>query len=113
MEILEIPESPPAPLSVEEEKHLLTIREEVKFDIRILLQIGYNKRARNEREINQLFQDIDIDSERNATFLKELIDHLRGLRQPGGHGGISGQPKKFSNIEVQELIRWIFEKRGN
>lgn len=113
VEILEIPESPPAPLSVEEEKHLLTKREKVKFEIRTLLQIGYNKRARNEREINRLFQDIDIDSERNATFLKELLDHLRGLRQPWGDGGTSGQPTKFSNIEVQELIRWISEKRGN
>ena len=113
VEILEIPESPPAPLSVEEEEQLLTKREEVKFLIRVLLQIGYNKRARNEKEIKQLFQDIDIDSERNATFLEELHDHLRGLRRPGGHGGTSGQPKKFSNIEVQELLRWISEKRGN
>jgi len=46
-------------------------------------------------------------------FLKELLDHLRGLRQPWGDGGTSGQPTKFSNIEVQELIRWISEKRGN
>jgi len=107
--------APPAPLSVEEEeeKELLTKREKVKFEIRTLLQIGYNKRARNEKEINRLFQDIDIDSERNATFLKELLDHLRGLRQPWGDGGTSGQPKKFSNIEVQELLRWISEKRGN
>ena len=105
--------APPAPLSVEEEEQLLTKREEVKFLIRVLLQIGYHKRARNEKEIKQLFQDIDIDSERNATFLEELHDHLRGLRRPGGHGGTSGQPKKLSNIEVQELLRWISEKRGN
>ena len=45
MEILEIPESPPAPLSVEEEKQLLMKREEVKFLILVLLQIGYNKRG--------------------------------------------------------------------
>lgn len=104
--------APPAPLSVEEEL-LITKRKEVKFLIRVLLQIGYQKRARNEKEIKQLFQDIDIDSERNASFLEELHDHLQGLRRPGGHGGTSGQPQKFSNIEVQELLRWISEKRGN
>jgi hypothetical protein len=105
--------APPAPLSVEEELLITKKREEVKFLIRVLLQIGYQKRARNEKEIKQLFQDIDIDSERNASFLEELHDHLQGLRRPGGHGGTSGQPQKFSNIEVQELLRWISEKRGN
>ena len=108
-----VPPANPVASPGEEEEQLLTKREEVKFLIRVLMQIGYNKRARNEKEIKQLFQDIYIDSERNATFLEELHDHLRGLRRPGGHGGTSGQPNKFSNIEVQELLRWISEKRGN
>lgn len=82
--------APLAPLLVEEEEQLLTKRKEVKFLIRVLLQIGYNKRAWNEKEIKRLFQDIDIDSERNATFLEELHDHLRSLHRPGGHGGTSG-----------------------
>lgn len=103
--VLPVPLANPVASPGEEEEQLLTKREEVKFFIRILMQIGYNKRARNEKEIKQLFQDIDIDNERNATVLEELHDHLRGLRRPGGHGGTSGQPKKFSNIEVQELLR--------
>ena len=105
--------APPAPLSVEEEEKLLTKREEVKFLLRGLLQIGYHKRARNEKEIKQLFRDIHIDSEVDAAFLEEIRDHLRDLRQPWGPGGTSGQPTKFSNIEIQELLRWISEKRGN
>ncbi|CAK9187065.1 unnamed protein product [Ilex paraguariensis] len=41
--------APPAPLSAEEEQDLLTKREQVKRELRILLRIGYDRRGRNEK----------------------------------------------------------------
>lgn len=102
--------APPAPLSVEEEEDLITKRKEVKLMIAVLMQIGFKTRARNEREILQLYQYIGIDSEMDATFLEELLEHLSGLRKPEGHG--DGGPPPSLSPRFDELLRWVYEKRG-
>lgn len=103
--------APPAPLSAEEEQHLLTKREDVKLALRVLLQIGYGSRGRNSKTAEKILQDMDIDSERDATFLDELYDHLDGLSRK--QGGVHGQPQKLPKKGLEELLRWISEKKGN
>jgi len=99
--------APPAPLSADEEEDLQTKRER---ELRVLLQIGYQKRGRNENSILQLLQEIDIDSEKDVRFLDELSDHLSNLSRQ--QGGTAGQPEKLSKEGLAELLRWISNKKG-
>ena len=101
---------PPAPLSFEEE-HLRTKREDVKWAARILMQIGYGKRGRNEATILTFLKDLNIEGEGDETFLAELQDHLEALAKE--YAGTEGQPRRIKQEGLKELLLWVSEKRGN
>jgi hypothetical protein len=103
--------APPAPLSAEEEEALRTKRERVKAELRLLLQIGYDKRARSSKTAEDLIRWIGIDAERDPRFLESLYNHLDRLSLT--QGGSVGQPQKLSKKGQAELCRWILEQKEN
>ena len=103
--------APPAPLSAEEEEALRTKRERVKAELRLLFQIGYNKRARSPKTAEELIKWIGIDAERDPRFLESLYNHLDWLSLT--QGGSVGQPQKLSKKGQDELCRWILEQKEN
>eukprot|EP00268_Persea_americana_P053727 TRINITY_DN610_c3_g1_i1.p3 TRINITY_DN610_c3_g1~~TRINITY_DN610_c3_g1_i1.p3 ORF type:complete len:200 (+),score=23.77 TRINITY_DN610_c3_g1_i1:1157-1756(+) len=101
---------PSPPLSEEEEQDLLTKRGEVKEELRALLRIGYLRKARYEKTIEKMARDIGIDQERDKSFLEELRNHFFELANDLSRGG--EQPKRFDKKAMNELLRWISEKKG-
>ncbi|KAB8477466.1 hypothetical protein FH972_025332 [Carpinus fangiana] len=81
--------APPAPLSAEEEEALRTKRERVKAELRLLLQIGYDKRARSSKTAEDLIRWIGIDAERDPRFLESLYNHLDRLSLTQGGSVVS------------------------
>ena len=79
----------------------------MKDDLRVLLQLGYDRQARRAAAVEKILQDLKIDEERDATFLESLrwqIDHL--CRHQGR--------EKFDNKALANLKKWIFwEKKDN
>lgn len=103
-------ESHPNPVaSPGEEAALRTQRERVKAELRLLFQIGYNKRARSPETAEELIQWIGIDEERDPLFLESLYNHLDWLSLK--QGGSVGQPQKLSKKGQDELCRWVLQQK--
>lgn len=75
----------------------------MKDDLRLLLQLGYDKQARRAPAVEKILHDLKIDHETDATFLETLRDHLTYLSNQ-----YSGGPRKFDKKGLAYLKYWIF-----
>jgi hypothetical protein len=100
--------APPAPL---EEAILLKKRERVKVELRSLLQIGYQKKARPFRIVEKFIEKIGIDDDRDPRFLDDLYDHLDTLGRI--QGGNVELPQKLCEKGLKQLHCWILEPKAN
>jgi hypothetical protein len=102
---------PEAPAPAEEEL-LIRNREKVKEDLRILLQIGYDRQTRRASAVEKIVGNFHLEGERNAAFLERLRDKIDQLC--GQYNGSRGPRQKFDDTAVKALKEWIkWDKREN
>jgi hypothetical protein len=94
---------PPAPA---EEELLIRNREKAKEDLRILLQLGYDKQARRAPAVAKILDDLNIDGEGDATFLDTLRDHVTHLCHQ-----YCRPPRKFDKKGLADLKGWILRTK--
>lgn len=96
---------PPGPVS--EEQDPLSQREEVKREVRVLLNIGYDRRQRSDSTLEKLSQEISIDREKDTAFFKAFLKHIDFL---GGRWRISKAARARKGLPLISLMRNGFLK---